>query len=61
MQISKHPRNQKIYIKCKDMINSLNTREFNEDFPINTHRFSKPYALLNLIHDPYISAHYEHI
>ena len=43
------------YIKRNDIINSLNTRELNEDFPINEHRFVKRNGLLNLIHDPNIS------
>ena len=45
------------YIKRNDIINSLNTRELNEDFPINEHRFVKRNGLLNLIHDPNISTH----
>ena len=43
------------YIKRNDIINSLNTRELNEDFPINEHRFVKRNGLLNLIHDANIS------
>ena len=43
------------YIKRNDIINSLNTRELNEDFPINEHRFVKRNGLLNPIHDPNIS------
>ena len=43
------------YIKRNDIINSLNTRELNEDFPINEHRFVKRNGLLNLIHDSNIS------
>ena len=42
------------YIKRNDIINSLNTREINEDFPINEHRFVKRNDLLNLIHFLYI-------
>ena len=48
------------YIKRNDIINSLNTRELNEDFPINHHRFVKRNGLLNLIHDPNISTCDEH-
>ena len=49
--------NQEIrkYIKRNDIINSLNTREQNEDFPINEHRFVKRNGLLNLIHDANIT------
>ena len=43
------------YIKRNDIINSLNTRELNEDFPINEHRFVKRNGLLNLIHDANIT------
>ena len=44
------------YIKRNDIINSLNTRELNEDFPINEHRFVKRNGLLHLIHDANISS-----
>lgn len=39
------------YIKRNDIINSLNTRELNEDFPINKYRFVKRNGFLHLIHD----------
>ena len=52
---SQNIREIRKYIKRNDIINSLNTRELNEDFPINEHRFVKRNGLLNLIHDPNIS------
>lgn len=49
------------YIKHNDIANSLNTREINEDFPMNAYRFVKCNALFNLNHDPNISTHNEHM
>ena len=52
---SQNIREIRKFIKRNDIINSLNTRELNEDFPINEHRFVKRNGLLTLIHDPNIS------
>lgn len=49
------------YIKHYDIVNSLNTRELNEDFLMNGHRLVKCNGLLNLIHDPNRSTHHEHL
>ena len=53
--LSKFNQYDKMHRKRNDIINSLNTRERNEDFSINEHRFLKRNGLLNLIHDTNIS------